>query len=755
MNEDLANLSLVELFRLEVERNRASLSDGLIALERGTRSPQLLESLMRSAHSIKGAARIVNRTPAVEVAHAMEDCFVAVQKGRLALTSEQIDKLLEGVDLLHETALVEEEDLSTWTERNRRRVEAYHNMLSGWLSADEAMSSGPFHSIPEPEAAEAQHTIPAAGVPSKIEVQNAGSARSLRVTADNLNRLLALAGESKVASTWLDEFAQDLMRLKHHGRKVGQSVTAMRQTLDSRSQVIRTSQVAELEQRTLELNKIIQEQLEELDLFDRRFLNLSARLYDEVLDTRMRPFADGIREFPRMVRDLARSLHKEVNLELAGETTQADREVLEKLEAPLTHLLRNAVDHGVELPEERRKSGKPPAGTVRLEARHNAGMLMVTVSDDGPGIDAETIRQTIVEKKLTTAEIAAKMTEAELLEFLFLPGFTLRSHVTEISGRGVGLDLVQSMVKDVGGRVRISSHVGRGTSFHLELPLTLSVIRTLLVDIAGEGYAFPLTRLTSVLKMSREKIRAVQGRQYVDLDGETIGLVPARQVFDLDSEVSASEALSIVVLGDRTHRHGLVVDGFISERELVVLPLDQRLGKLRNISAAALLPDRTPVLIVDVDDILRSIENIVSAGQLSNMRESATVSGKNNRKRVLVVDDSLTVRELERKLLDHRGYSVDVAIDGMDGWNAVRTGNYDLVIADVDMPRMDGIELVSLIKKDARLSTTPVMIVSYKDREEDRQRGLQAGASYYLTKSSFHDETLLEAVADLIGESEA
>ena len=755
MNEDLANLSLVELFRLEVERNRASLSDGLIALERGTRSPQLLESLMRSAHSIKGAARIVNRTPAVEVAHAMEDCFVAVQKGRLALTSEQIDKLLEGVDLLHEIALVEEEDLSTWTEGNRRRVEAYHNMLSGWLSADKVMSSTPFHSIPEPEAAEAQHTIPAAGAPSKIEVQNAGSARSLRVTADNLNRLLALAGESKVASTWLDEFAQDLMRLKHHGRKVGQSVTAMRQTLDSRSQVIRTSQVAELEQRTLELNKIIQEQLEELDLFDRRFLNLSARLYDEVLDTRMRPFADGIREFPRMVRDLARSLHKEVNLELAGETTQADREVLEKLEAPLTHLLRNAVDHGVELPEERRKSGKPPAGTVRLEARHNAGMLMVTVSDDGPGIDAETIRQTIVEKKLTTAEIAAKMTEAELLEFLFLPGFTLRSHVTEISGRGVGLDLVQSMVKDVGGRVRISSHVGRGTSFHLELPLTLSVIRTLLVDIAGEGYAFPLTRLTSVLKMSREKIRAVQGRQYVDLDGETIGLVPARQVFDLDSEVSASEALSIVVLGDRTHRHGLVVDGFISERELVVLPLDQRLGKLRNISAAALLPDRTPVLIVDVDDILRSIENIVSAGQLSNMRESATVSGKNNRKRVLVVDDSLTVRELERKLLDHRGYSVDVAIDGMDGWNAVRTGNYDLVIADVDMPRMDGIELVSLIKKDARLSTTPVMIVSYKDREEDRQRGLQAGASYYLTKSSFHDETLLEAVADLIGESEA
>jgi len=283
--------------------------------------------------------------------------------------------------------------------------------------------------------------------------------------------------------------------------------------------------------------------------------------------------------------------------------------------------------------------------------------------------------------------------------------------------------------------------------------LTLSVVRTLLVEIAEEGYAFQLTRVTSVLKIPADQVESVQGRHYFDFNGEKIGLVSARQVFGAEDSTSTEPVLSIVVLGDRTRRYGLVVDSFLSERELVVLPLDPRLGKVPNVSAAALLPDRTPVLIADVDDILRSVENIVSEGRISGVRERKEVAGTGRRKRILVVDDSLTVRELERKLLENHGYLVDVAVDGMDGWNSIRSAAFDLVIADVDMPRMDGIELVSMIKKDARLSSIPVMIVSYKDREEDRQRGLQAGASYYLTKASFHDDTLTTAVVDLIGES--
>ena len=225
----------------------------------------------------------------------------------------------------------------------------------------------------------------------------------------------------------------------------------------------------------------------------------------------------------------------------------------------------------------------------------------------------------------------------------------------------------------------------------------------------------------------------------------------AHQVLDLEESPSVTGEASIIVLGDKAARYGLLIDRFLGERELVVRPLDPRLGKVKNVSSAALMPDGSPALIIDVDDLKRSIETLASSQRLSRVASDVGTETVKKRKHVLVVDDSLTVRELERKLLDSRGYAVDIAVDGMDGWNAVRTGHFDLVVTDVDMPRMDGIELLKLIRKDSRLHSLPVMIVSYKDRQEDRSRGLEAGADYYLTKASFHDETLLQVVGDLIG----
>jgi len=455
-----------------------------------------------------------------------------------------------------------------------------------------------------------------------------------------------------------------------------------------------------------------------------------------------------------MVRDLARSLGKDVRLELIGENTQVDRDILERIETPLAHLLRNAVDHGCESPEARRAGGKTEESVIRLEARHSAGMLVVTVSDDGAGVDPERVRQVIIQKKLAMPSMAEKLSESELLEFLFLPGFTLKDTVTEISGRGVGLDIVQNMVKSVRGAIRTNTQPGRGMRMQLHLPLTLSVLRALLVEVAGEPYAIPLTQISRALKLPREKIEMLEGRHYFHFGDQHVGLLTAHQVLDCGDPVTNSGDLPIVVLGDRNARYGLIVDRFLGERELVVQSLDPRLGKIKDISAAALMEDGSPVLIVDVDDLVRSIEKLASGGTLAKVQRGLLDSNSRKQKRILAVDDSLTVRELERKLLSGRGYVTDVAVDGMDGWNAVRNAKYDLVVTDVDMPRMDGIELATLIKKDPELRAIPVMIVSYKDREEDKMRGLEAGADYYLTKGSFHDETLLQAVVDLIGEPE-
>jgi two-component system sensor histidine kinase and response regulator WspE len=254
------------------------------------------------------------------------------------------------------------------------------------------------------------------------------------------------------------------------------------------------------------------------------------------------------------------------------------------------------------------------------------------------------------------------------------------------------------------------------------------------------------------LKLQHESIETLESRHHFNFDGQQVGLLAAHQVFDCGAPKPPVSDLPVVVLGNHDARYGLIVDRFLGERELVVQPLDARLGKVKDISAAALMEDGTPVLIVDVDDMLRSIEKLLSEGLLTQVQCNGLELTDRKQKRVLAVDDSLTVRELVRKLLANRGYLADVAVDGMDGWNAVRTGHYDLVITDVDMPRLDGIELAALIKKDPQLKSVPVMIVSYKDREEDRLRGLEAGADYYITKGSFHDETLLQAVVDLIGD---
>jgi two-component system sensor histidine kinase and response regulator WspE len=752
--EDLSNISMLDLFRIEAENQTALLTSTLLELERRAASAQQLETLMRAAHSLKGAARIVNLQQVVSVAHAMEDSFVSAQQGKLQIRQREIDVLLRGVDLL--SKLSKDAD-GVGSAEVPDFLAALSAIAPGAAKTQvpattAAPTSPPAQSLAKPPVPATAAPEPAKPTPRPQENQE----RVVRLAAENLNRLLGLAGESLVESRWLRPFADSLQRLKRHHMELAQRLDSLRQALnqDELSERVE-SHLHHLSVTVVDCQQFLSERMEELDLFDRRSAHLSHRLYLEVLRTRMRPFADGTRRFPRMVRDLARSLCKEVRLEVSGENTQVDRDILERLETPLAHLLRNAVDHGCEPPEERQRGGKAPEALIKLEARHSAGMLVVTVADDGAGVNLERLRGVIVEKKLTNSAMAERLSEAELLEFLFLPGFTMKETVTEISGRGVGLDVVQNMVKSVRGAIRLSTQAGKGMRIQLHLPLTLSVLRALLVEVAGEPYAIPLTQIGRTLKLARDKIEALEGRHYFLFGEQQVGLLTAHQVFDSGELAPQHGDLPVVVLGDRNARYGLIVDRFLGERELVVQPLDPRLGKVKDISAAALMEDGSPVLIVDVEDMVRTVEKLISGGTLAKVNRPGIEYADRRQKRILAVDDSLTVRELERKLLTSRGYATDVAVDGMDGWNAVRSGHYDLVVTDVDMPRMDGIELATLIKKDPQLKSLPVMIVSYKDLEEDRMRGLEAGADYYLTKGSFHDETLLQAVVDLIGEPDA
>jgi two-component system, chemotaxis family, sensor histidine kinase and response regulator WspE len=767
--------SLIDLFREEARAQAQILSDGLLALERAPRDPVTLEACMRAAHSLKGAARIVGVPDGVSIAHVMEDCFVGAQQARLSVDAGMIDLLLGGVDLILRIGqgsgdeTLSQTDVDAFVDALNARVNGVASALpvsvfeAPLADADFDLSKELTLAAPVTEVIE--ETLDAAPHHPARSTELREPARMLRVRADTLDRLLSHSGESLVESRWLKPFAQSMLRVKRIQRDASRALDFLHESL-TEAATSSSGPTAALDARTLdaldevrrlnaEAHRQLGERLAELENYDRRSTHLSQQLYDEALECRMRPFVDSTGGFARMVRDVARTLDKQVRFVIAGEATEVDRDILDLLEAPLGHLLRNAVDHGIEAPSMRRALGKPPEGTITLEARHSAGALFISVSDDGSGVDLDALRRAIVQKRLANESTAARLTDTELLEFLFLPGFSMRDTVTDVSGRGVGLDAVQDVVRQVRGNLRVTQEALVGTRFVMQLPLTLSVIRSLIVEVDGEPYGLPLAHVTRTLVLPRASIDLLEGHQHFAFEGRRLGIVTAHQILRSGTFETLSDTLNVVVIGQGAASYGVVVDRFLGERMLVVQPLDKRLGKVPNIAAGALMENGDPLLIADLDDWLRAVEKLVVDGELGRVSPGTARVVAAARKRVLVVDDSLTVRELERKLLAGRGYDVTIAVDGMDGWNAVRSERFDLVITDIDMPRLDGIELVTLIRRDTQLRETPVMIVSYKDRAEDRQRGLDAGADYYLAKGSFHDQTLLDAVRDLIGEAQS
>ncbi|SCW96946.1 hybrid sensor histidine kinase/response regulator [Pseudomonas sp. NFACC05-1] len=751
--DQMRDASLLELFSLEAEAQVQVLSAGLLALERDPTQADYLESCMRAAHSLKGAARIVGVDAGVSVAHVMEDCLVSAQEQRLVLGAEHIDALLQGTDLLMRIATpgnsVGAPDIDACVALMGRLLDPNAPQAPTVVLPSVETAVEPLR-IELPEVEPPPATEPA---PKRKRVTEGGE-RVLRVTAERLNSLLDLSSKSLVETQRLKPWLATMQRLKRQQSTGLRALEELNVHLKDHALSLQAQEALGDARRLLaETQQLLAQKTAELDEFAWQASQRAQVLYDTALACRMRPFADVLSGQARMVRDLGRSLGKQVRLEIEGEKTQVDRDVLEKLEAPLTHLLRNAVDHGIEPPEQRILAGKPAEGVIRLRASHQAGLLVLELADDGAGVDLERVRRSIVERGLSPEQTAASLSEEELLTFLFLPGFSLRDKVTEVSGRGVGLDAVQHMVRQLRGAVVLEQTAGEGSRFHLEVPLTLSVVRSLVVEVGDEAYAFPLAHIERMCDLAPEDIVQVEGRQHFWHEGRHIGLVAASQLLNRPATQGSSQTLKVVVIRERETIYGVAVERFIGERTLVVLPLDERLGKVQDISAGALLDDGSVVLIVDVEDLLRSVDKLLDTGRLERIARQNQAQAP--RKRILVVDDSLTVRELQRKLLLNRGYDVAVAVDGMDGWNALRSEDFDLLITDIDMPRMDGIELVSLLRRDNRLQSLPVMVVSYKDREEDRRRGLDAGADYYLAKASFHDDALLDAVVELIGGARA
>ena len=828
--------ALISLFCNEVRMQLEVLNPNVLRLEAEGFRPDILAALMRAAHSLKGAGRMVHIDLAVCLAHELENYFVVIQKTQDRPDAIGCDILFQSLDALDAIATrlhhfpndpldqeapivlncvraianlaeapspppppiiltdnstsIPSSPTSSSTSSATRRSEREPTVRSIDLSVVDAIVAPIANSIVDPIANSVVNPIASSianpivnpvinpvivsiastiaqtekpPIPEPVSTVG-GDERTVRLSRENLSRLMGLVGESLTEATWLDPFGRSLLDLKTQQAKLIELLDTLQTQLPPTDPKLH-SILSHARDQANRCRSTLLHRTTELEEYASRSSQLANRLYQEVIESQMRPFSDVGLGFPRMVRDLARQMDKQIKLEIIGKHTSVDRDILDHLEAPLTHLLRNAIDHGIESQDDRQLLGKPLYGTIYLTAKHIAGSLIITVQDDGRGINLDQLRQHIINRQLATSEMAEKLTDLELMEFLYLPGFSTANYVTELSGRGVGLDVVHTLVQSVGGTLTTHSQPGQGTTFSLHLPLTRSLLRTLVVEIAGHPYAFPMTRIDRILTLSQDEVQFSENRPYFLAqhlnNHRATGLLRASDILNLTTPEITSETLTVLQISDnlrgisdsQTSHYGLIVDRVLGEEKLVVKPIHPRLGKIPNLNSVALRSDGTIAFIIDSEDFLQSMKKYITH-QSPTPWTVATPLPEVKQKYILVVDDSITVRETERKLLENQGYRVDTAINGMDGWNALQFASYDLLITDIDMPRMNGIELICRVKQHQSLAKLPTIIISYKDRDDDRRQGLEVGADYYLTKSSFHDDTLVQAVLDLIGPAE-
>jgi two-component system sensor histidine kinase and response regulator WspE len=753
MSDDFGDLSHFDLFKMEAEDNLRVLQDHLLAVERGEATPAMLEELMRAAHSMKGAARIIGLDLVVSLTHAMEDRFVAAQAGK-AIAHEEIGSLLKATDWLAGLSVVDEAGLDGWVETNSDAIGALVAHLAPALAGEsgEVVESAPPAAAPVKEASaaavETTHAESAdAGENTFLDSSALGDGshrqQPVRLSAGGFDRILALASEALVLGNQISAMPETLDR---NWRALVRITNDIRH-LDSAGEggneeaVIRAGLRADWDRRFAEFEHMITD----LDRTARESQLTTNRLHTEILGGRLRPFSEGTAGFVRLVRDLAENMGKHVSLHIEGASTTVDREVLDKLKAPLTHLLQNAVDHATETPEMRRELGKPEHSRLLLSANHEHGQLVITLRDDGKGIDREHLKRRIVDRDLASAETVAVLADSELLEFIFLPGFSTRTEVSEVSGRGFGLNVVQAMVHEAGGSVSLKSEAGVGTTFKLTLPVTRSMVRSVRVRAGSDTFAAPLVRIEAICVSTPEQ-REGHEHLVVEEAGMVYPVVSLSSLLGQESTLRAGQASPMLLVGN-VGGVAFQVDKVLDQVDLAIRKVDPRIGKIPGVSSVALDENGWPLLLLDMEALMQTALGTASSSEL--IRDAHEEMAH-----ILVVDDSATVREQVRRILVKAGYRVSTAQNGREAWNLLRTRSYDLLLSDVDMPQMNGIELVTKVRGDALLERMHIVLLSYKDRPEDRQRGLDAGADYYLTKGSFQNETFLQAIVDLIGKGE-
>jgi two-component system chemotaxis sensor kinase CheA len=741
-------------FRDEAAENIRALNEGLMALESlgegASERREHIDAIFRAMHTIKGSARLLGFEEIGRIGHTCEHILGAVREGHRELDRALADDLLRGGDAILEliNAIVEGRTATVDVEVLTRTLGRGTHKESLEQSEPEPLSSHPASTMPGPVQLNAAATAPlSAARQSRTSVR-----QTIRVRVDRLDRLLNLAGELAVGRQTQTAHLQTLEELQ---TLLGQQ-ERMLLALETELKQLRfsTTQRTSLDRHINDVlnageraGKLIRTQVERFEQHTNQSAQLVEDLEQEVMSARLLPISTLFTNLPRAVRELTREIGNEVNLTLIGETTELDRKVIEALNDPLLHMIRNAVDHAIEAPHEREAAGKPRQGNIEVSARAFGAYAHLIIRDDGRGMNPQRLREAAIRKNLLSYDAATVLTDQEALELIFMPGFSTAQMITDISGRGVGMDVVRTNIQEIGGQVQIDSRHGEGTTITLVLPLTLVTTRVLLVELGEHVFALPASSCQGSAWAYPEAVRTIEGRAMLPYEGRLAPLLRLADLLDVAGAqpFPARHRTATVIIGTIQRPLALLVDRLMDEREVVVKSLGPLMERQRRFSGAIHLGDGRLVLLLNPAVLGQTARGMALSRPIVRRDAAARHS------RLLVADDSFTTRELIRSILQSAGYEVTTAVDGFDALDKLRADAYDLVVSDVEMPRVDGFQLTTQIRQDLGLTDLPVVIVTSLASETHRRRGLEAGAQAYIIKSQFDQSNLLDTVRQLLG----
>lgn len=612
-------------------------------------------------------------------------------------------------------------------------------------------------------------TIPVAPLKPHIEPKRSGQTETIRIKSSKLDTLLYQVEEMVAIKMAANQRVVDLRNIKTNldlgwkqWTKTYPEVRILKGLVESqesrdtlgglRHHLLKVMDFLEANEatiRTLEAKIRALTSMAEND--SRQASSMVDDLLQDMKSVLMLPFSTLLEIFPKLVRDLARDQGKTIKLTIEGGDTEIDRRILEDMKDPLIHLVRNSIDHGLEQPLIRTRNGKPAEGSLSISiSQSGAKKAEIVVTDDGAGIDVDKVKHAALSRKLITEQELRNLSDEEAMNLIFRSEISTSAIITDLSGRGLGLAIVREKVEKLGGIVTVESRLGIGTVFRIQLPVTLATFRGTLVQVGAELFVIPTSSVIRVGRVKRDSIKTVENRDTITLNGRVLSLVRLADVLEIQSQTDKDQDdqfVTILVLGSADQRIAFSVNAILNEQEVLVKSLGRQLSRVRNVSAGTVLGSGQVALILNVSDLIRSAMQVTGASLIAHTQQ---VEEESKRKSILVVEDSITSRMLLKNILESAGYEVQTAVDGADAWATLKTGNFDVVVSDIEMPRMDGFELTSKIRADEKFKNLPVVVVTSLESRQDRERGIDVGANAYIVKSGFDQSNLLSVVKRFI-----